>query len=105
MDSDRIKGQAQATGGRVEAAAGRFAGDDDFYADGLARQVAGRTQALYGQAKDELRDVVDRAADYAGQAYEQGSRELNERVEANPLAAIVMAGAIGFLFGIMARRR
>ncbi len=104
MDSDRIKGQAQAIGGRIESGTGRVA-DDDLIAEGLARQVAGRTQAFYGQAKDEFRDAVGRATDYAGQAYEQGSRELNHRVEANPLTAILIAGAVGYLLGMMVRRR
>jgi ElaB/YqjD/DUF883 family membrane-anchored ribosome-binding protein len=86
MESDRIKGSAAQAGGRVEE--------------------------VYGEAKDGLRDVVDRASDYAEQAYgqgraylAQGSRELNERVETNPLVAIVAAAGIGYLLGLMVRRR
>lgn len=70
MDTDRIKGAAKEFGGKLEEAAGHVTGNQDIRAEGVARQIEGKGQNLYGQAKDGLRD----AGDLAGQMYDEGRR-------------------------------
>jgi uncharacterized protein YjbJ (UPF0337 family) len=125
MDPDRIKGAAQDIGGKVQETAGRAFGDKQTQAEGVVRQVAGNAQNLYGQAKDNLssaassaqdlygqaRDNVSNAAssvsDYANQAYrqasphaERGTAIVRDRVGENPLTAVILAGAIGYLLAL-----
>ena len=125
MDPDRIKGAAQDIGGKVQETAGKAFGDQQTQAEGLVRQVAGNAQNLYGQAKDSLSsaasgaqdlygqarsnagDVAGQVQDYASQAYrqasphaERGTALVRERVGENPLTAVMLAGAIGYLLAL-----
>jgi uncharacterized protein YjbJ (UPF0337 family) len=107
MDTDRIKGTAKELGGKIEEAAGHLTGNDETRADGVARQIEGKGQNLYGQAKDGLRDT----ADMAGQAYDEGrryvkrnSREVGENIGKHPLTSLLLAGVVGFLAGVVVRR-
>lgn len=107
MDPDRIKGAAQDFGGKVQEAAGKVFGDTGTQAEGLVRQAAGKGQNVYGQAKDALSSAADSATDYANQAYrsagpqaERGTRAVRERVGDNPLTAVLIAGAIGYLLAL-----
>jgi uncharacterized protein YjbJ (UPF0337 family) len=125
MDPDRIKGAAQDIGGKVQEAAGKAFGDQGTQAEGIVRQVAGNAQNLYGQAKDNLSNVAssaqdlygqarqnvssaaDTVQDYANQAYrqasphaERGTALVRDRVGENPLTAVLLAGAIGYLLAL-----
>ena len=125
MDPDRIKGAAQDIGGKVQETAGKAFGDQGTQAEGIVRQVAGNAQNLYGQAKDSLGNVassaqdlygqarnnaggvVGQAQEYASQAYQQasphaerGTAVVRERVGENPLTAVLLAGAIGYLLAL-----
>jgi uncharacterized protein YjbJ (UPF0337 family) len=107
MDSDRIKGTAKELGGKVEEAAGRIVGHDETRADGVARQIEGKGQNLYGQAKDGLRDAADlteQAYDEGRRYVKQGSREAGATIDKYPLTALLVAGAVGFCAGIVFRR-
>ena len=108
MATDRIKGAAKECGGKLEEAAGHVTGNQDIRAEGVARQIEGKGQNLYGQAKDGLRD----AGDLAGQMYDEGrryarrgSRDVGEAVGSYPLASVLIAGTVGFLAGILISRR
>lgn len=112
MDRDRIEGHAKTSYGRLQEDYGRFAGDDTVLVDGLRNQAEGRTQQIYGQAKDGFRDAVDRASAFAEDAYDQGRRRLgdgaeavNAQVESNPVMSIVLAAALGYLLGLAYRTR
>ena len=125
MDPDRIKGAAQDIGGKVQETAGKAFGDQGTQAEGIVRQVAGNAQNIYGQAKDSLGNVassaqdlygqarnnaggvVGQAQEYASQAYQQasphaerGTAVVRERVGENPLTAVLLAGAIGYLLAL-----
>ena len=111
MDKDRIAGSAKDFTGRVEAAAGQVAGDLRTEAAGLARETAGTAQNLYGQAKDAAREASDAAASYTKYAYENGSgalhdvsKTLEQKVQANPLGSLVMAGVVGFALALFLKR-
>lgn len=110
MDVDRIKGAARTSYGRLQEDYGRLSGDERAEAHGLGEQVEGRSQDLYGQAKDNIREAVDRAAFHAETAYDEGRRQiergadaLNTQVETNPVVAILIACAIGYVLGLAMR--
>lgn len=107
MNSDRIEGAAKDIGGRIEEAVGRVTGSEQSRAEGVARQIAGKGQNLYGQAKDGIRD----AGDLADAAYDEGSRYVRQTarsagdtVGTYPLVSLLLAGAVGFIAGAMFRR-
>lgn len=59
--TDKIKGAANDTMGKVKEGAGRAMDDDKMQAEGLAQQAKGKTQKAVGEAKDAVKDVVDKA--------------------------------------------
>ena len=119
MDSDRIKGAAKEFGGKIEEAVGHAVGDESTRASGVGRQIEGKGQNLCGQAKDNLRDVGDRAeralretGDFAEQAFDEGSRyvksatsDFARQVSNQPLLSLIGAAAIGFVAGIFVVRK
>ena len=107
MDSDRIEGSAKEVGGKIQETFGRLTGDPSTRADGVARQIEGKGQNLYGQGKDGLRDTADLAEqilDEGSRHVKQRSREIGGIVSNHPLQALLLAGATGFLAGILFRR-
>lgn len=107
MDSDRIKGAAKDVGGRIEETFGHATGNQQTRAEGVARQIEGKGQNLYGQAKDGMRD----AGDLAGKAYDEGSHYVKQTAQSAgdtvgryPLSSLVLAGAVGFVAGMLFRR-
>ena len=111
MDTDRIVGSAKEYAGRAEGAIGDIAGDAKAQASGKAREAAGTVQNLYGQAKDAVREATDTAAGYAKDAYENsgetfrdGSKAIAQKVQDNPLGALLVAGGIGFALALLMSR-
>ena len=111
MDKDRIVGSAKEFAGRAEGAIGEMAGDTQTQASGKAREAAGTVQNLYGQAKDAVRDAADTATSYAKDAYENsgdtlrgGSQAISQKVQDNPLGALLVAGGIGFALALLMSR-
>lgn len=108
MNIDRIEGAARDVGGKVQGLAGRAIGSNRMHAEGLASEVAGSAQSLYGQTVDGVRDATDAIADYAEHAYDQSSRYLRgssrsieKRLAQHPLTGVMVAGALGFVLGIV----
>jgi uncharacterized protein YjbJ (UPF0337 family) len=111
MDTDRMAGSAKEFAGRAESAVGDIAGDAKTQASGKAREAAGTVQNLYGQAKDAVRDAADTATSYAKDAYENsgetfrdGSKAIAQKVQDNPLGALLVAGGIGFALALLMSR-
>ena len=65
MDEDRISGTAKNIGGKVEESFGRTTGDTKTQAEGIAKQVSGTAQDMYGQARDAASNMSDTARDTA----------------------------------------
>ena len=112
MDTDRIKGMAQNAGGAIQKTVGDLTDDPQGQVEGVARQVAGKTQELYGQAKESLSGASSVVADYAGTAYEQGgdytsrgARMARQEIVERPLTAIILAGVIGYLLSMFLHSR
>jgi uncharacterized protein YjbJ (UPF0337 family) len=116
MNEDRVEGAAKNFAGKTESTFGNVTGDKDSQASGRTREMAGKAQNLYGQAKDAVQDAADKATDYAkdvynnrGDAIRDGQEALVQKVQENPIGSLVTAGAIGFALALLlarpARRR
>ena len=111
MDKDRIGGAAKDVAGKIESTVGDIAGNAQTQAAGRAREAAGTVQNLYGQAKDAARDAGDAAASYAKDAYQNSgdtfrdrSQAVAQKVQDNPLGALLVAGGIGFALALLMTR-
>ena len=58
MNSDQVKGRVEQAKGSVKEAAGKVVGNDKLKAEGKVDKVAGKTQAAYGDVKQDLKDVI-----------------------------------------------
>ncbi len=127
MDSDRVVGTLKKVGGKVEGAVGDLVGDHKARAEGALNEVKGAAQDAYGQAKDTVRDYADQAYGVANRAVDQGRRYVDEgmdrlpdeaaryyrdgrqavsrQVEESPLAAILIAGAVGYILSLLVHGR
>ena len=85
---DQVEGGAKEFGGRVQDAVGGLTGDAKTQAEGKYDQVAGQVQQKYGQAKDAASD---------------GLETLSEQVRQQPLVALLVAGAVGWVIGRIGR--
>jgi uncharacterized protein YjbJ (UPF0337 family) len=60
MNKDQVKGRAEEVKGNIKEGVGKAVGNDRLRGEGVADQVAGKTQAGYGDAKEKAKDVIDR---------------------------------------------
>jgi len=61
MNQDQVKGRAEQAKGKVKEVAGKAVGNDRLKTEGQVDQVAGKGQAGYGDAKEKVKGVVDKA--------------------------------------------
>jgi uncharacterized protein YjbJ (UPF0337 family) len=80
---EKTEGTVQKMAGKAQDAIGGMVGDTGTQLEGKARQLAGQAQQSYGEALDQIRDVA----------------------RSNPVAAVAVAAAIGFLVGTLMSRR
>ena len=101
MDEDRITGTANDLKGQVKEGIGRVTGDTKTQAEGMTDQATGTAQRALGQARDSLRDAADVVSDQASSIGEY----LDETIHERPLTALLAAGAIGYVLGLLIHRR
>jgi uncharacterized protein YjbJ (UPF0337 family) len=99
MDENRLSGTAKNIGGKLEEGVGRVSGDTKTQAEGIARQVGGAAQDMYGQARDAASDMAGTARDTAS-SFE---RVLRNTIETQPYTSALVALGIGWLLGRMHR--
>ncbi len=58
MNKDRVEGKVKDIAGRVERQAGEWTGDTDAQVKGAAKQVEGKVQNAWGQAKDATKKAA-----------------------------------------------
>ncbi len=111
MDTNRITGAAKSFAGKAEGAIGQATGDVKTEASGRAREAAGAAQKIYGQAKDAANDLGDTASglaqqaiDAGGEYYRDGTRAVAEKIQEQPLGALLLAGFAGFALAMMLSR-
>jgi ElaB/YqjD/DUF883 family membrane-anchored ribosome-binding protein len=99
--------QAKDVAGEVISKAKTAAGDfiEKNLGEDALKQVA---EDLGGQAQDIARRARDQAGVAAQNVYQQGSRAgayLSQNAQANPVSAVLIAGAIGFGLAYLIHRR
>lgn len=60
MNKDQVKGTAKDIGGKIQEEAGKLVGSSEQQAKGLAKQVEGKVQKKVGDAKETVKDAIDR---------------------------------------------
>lgn len=61
MDNDKLKGAVDQTKGAIKEAVGKTIGDQKLQAEGTADKLTGKLESAVGKAKEDLRDVVNKA--------------------------------------------
>ena len=97
MDENRISGTAKNIGGKVEESFGSVPEIPRLQAAGVARQLSGSAQDMYGQARDSVSDISDTARDTAS-SFE---KLLRRTIETQPYTAVFVALGMGWLLGRM----
>ena len=110
MDENRFEGAARQVGGKIERAAGSLTGDGKAQAEGMIDDTVGAAQRGYGQARDAVRDVAGRVSDQAGDfgsqmldQIEEAGDYLAEQIDQRPVAAVLVAAAVGFLIALVSK--
>ncbi|MXP64596.1 CsbD family protein [Roseomonas sp. M0104] len=101
MNSDRIEGSMEDFAGRAQEGMGDLTGDREQKARGVVRQIAGRAQHAYGDARDYAQHAYDDARHYAQDAGERVGRV----VEHQPLTSLLVVGILGYILGLLTPRR
>jgi uncharacterized protein YjbJ (UPF0337 family) len=60
MNKDQVKGTAKDIAGKVQEGVGKVTGDREQEAKGLGKQVEGKTQKKFGDAKETVKDAIDK---------------------------------------------
>ena len=61
MNKDQVKGTARDIAGKIQEETGRAIGSKEQEAKGLGKQVSGKAQKKYGDAKEAAKDAVDKS--------------------------------------------
>jgi uncharacterized protein YjbJ (UPF0337 family) len=99
MDENRVSGTAKNIGGKLEEGFGRVTGDTKTQAAGVAKQVSGAAQDMYGQAREVVFDAAGTARDTAS-SFE---KLLRNTIETQPYTTAFVALGIGWLLDRMHR--
>ncbi|MEO7159308.1 MAG: CsbD family protein [Polaromonas sp.] len=60
MNTDQVKGAVKEAAGKVQSKTGEVIGSPEQEAKGLVKQVEGKAQKNLGNAKEVLKDAVDK---------------------------------------------
>jgi uncharacterized protein YjbJ (UPF0337 family) len=58
INKDQVEGRVKEAAGKVQEATGKAVGSGTQQAKGMAKKVGGAAQAAYGDAKEDVKDVV-----------------------------------------------
>ncbi len=61
MNKDQVKGRATEVKGDIKEAAGKMVGNRKLQGEGLVDQAKGKAQAGLGDAKEKVKDAIDRS--------------------------------------------
>ena len=62
-DHDRIEGAAKNIGGKIKEVAGKVTGNEALRQEGVVDQAVGKTQATYGDVKEDVKDAAKKVVD------------------------------------------
>jgi uncharacterized protein YjbJ (UPF0337 family) len=60
MNDDQVKGRAEQVKGTVKEKAGQVIGNRKLEDEGTADKAAGKVQSGYGDAKEKVKDAIDK---------------------------------------------
>lgn len=60
MNKDQVQGSVKEVVGKVQSKTGELVGSKEQQAKGLLKEAEGKTQKTVGNAKEVLKDAVDR---------------------------------------------
>jgi len=60
MNKDQVKGAAKDAAGKVQSKTGEIIGSSEQQGKGMAKQAEGKTQKKVGDAKETLKNQVDK---------------------------------------------
>ena len=60
MNKDQVQGRATEAKGDIKEAAGKLVGNQKLRGEGLIDQAKGKAQAGLGDAKEKVKDAIDR---------------------------------------------
>lgn len=63
MNKHQVEGRVDQATGKAKEVAGRVTGNEKLEGEGLADQLKGKTQAGYGDAKENAKDSVKKIID------------------------------------------
>ncbi|MDA7415568.1 CsbD family protein [Xenophilus arseniciresistens] len=63
MNKDQVEGRLDEAKGKIKSVAGKAVGNERLRAEGQADQLSGKAQKNYGDGKEKLKDVAERAID------------------------------------------
>jgi uncharacterized protein YjbJ (UPF0337 family) len=58
MNKNQIQGTAKDIAGKVQEEAGKLVGSKEQQAKGLNKQISGKAEKSYGDAKEHIKDVI-----------------------------------------------
>jgi len=61
MNKDQVSGRAEEVKGTIKEAVGKATDNDRLKAQGKADQLMGKVKAGYGDAKEKVKDAIDKA--------------------------------------------
>ena len=61
MNKDQVKGRVEQAKGSVKETTGKAVGNPNLRDEGTVDKAAGKTQATYGDAKEKVKNAVDKA--------------------------------------------
>lgn len=60
MNKDQVEGRVDQAKGAIKEQAGKAVGNPNLEGEGKADKAVGKTQATYGDAKEKVKDAVDK---------------------------------------------
>ncbi len=63
MNEDQVKGRMEQAKGAVKETTGKAVGNKDLQTEGAVDKTAGKTQATYGDAKENVKDNIKKGVD------------------------------------------
>jgi uncharacterized protein YjbJ (UPF0337 family) len=88
MDENRVEGTARKVAGKAQEGIGRLTGDAKMQAEGLANEIRGSGQDLYGQVQENASELARSVGDVVGKF-----------IKEQPYTATPIAFGIGWLLG------
>ena len=61
MNKDQVQGRANEVKGDIKEAAGKLVGNQKLQGEGLVDQAKGKAQAGLGDAKEKVKNAIDRS--------------------------------------------